>query len=150
MGSLWAVLHVIALLGLAGLQRRWTWTPILDLEAHLAGGLIFVLGSALFSWAMLSNTLFSSIARVQEDRGHRVCSTGPYRFVRHPGYVGAILQSTGIPLLLGSLWALIPGALASGLMVVRTFLEDRMLHAELEGYPEYAARVRHRLVPGIW
>lgn len=79
-----------------------------------------------------------------------MCTTGPYRFVRHPGYVGAIVQAFGAPLLLGSLWALIPGALAALLMIVRTALEDRMLRAELAGYAEYAQQVRFRLLPGIW
>ncbi len=109
-----------------------------------------MLGFAIFSWAMASNAFFSTVVRVLADRGHTVCSTGPYRFVRHPGYVGAIAQSFSAPLLLGSLWALIPAGLAALFLIVRTALEDRTLHAELDGYRGYAARVRYRLLPGVW
>ncbi len=77
-------------------------------------------------------------------------SAGPYRCVRHPGYVGAIGQSLGVPLLLGASWALVPGIIAAALMVLRTALEDRTLQHELAGYAEYARGVRYRLLPGIW
>jgi protein-S-isoprenylcysteine O-methyltransferase Ste14 len=149
-GGLWAVTYFIILLVVAGLDLRFGWTAALPLNTHLAGGLVFALGLALFSWAMIANAFFSTVARIQADRGQQVFSGGPYRAVRHPGYLGAILQSLGLPLLLGSLWALLPGLLAALLMVVRTALEDRMLQAELPGYPEYAQRVRYRLLPGIW
>jgi len=99
---------------------------------------------------VLSNAFFSTVVRVQSDRGHNVCSDGPYRFVRHPGYVGGIVQWLGVPLLLGSRWALLPGVLAAVLLVVRTALEDRTQRTALEGYADYAARVRYRLAPGIW
>lgn len=134
----------------AGLDRRFGWTGALPLGVWLAGAVAFVLGLALFGWAMVSNAYFSRIVRVQEERGHAVCTSGPYRFVRHPGYVGTILQNLGLPLLLGSLWALLPGGLLVLLMVVRTALEDRMLHEELPGYREYAQKVRYRLLPGLW
>ncbi len=87
---------------------------------------------------------------MQGERGHTVCTTGPYRFVRHPGYVGAILQSLAAPLVLGSLRALIPGAAAAALMVVRTALEDGTLRDELAGYEDCTAITHYRLVPGIW
>jgi len=109
-----------------------------------------VVGLGLTSWAMIANAYFSTAVRIQSERGHTVCSRGPYRFVRHPGYVGFILQSLSAPFLLGSIWALIPGILAAVLMVIRTALEDRTLQAELPGYPEYVQNVRYRLVPGIW
>jgi len=99
---------------------------------------------------MIANAYFSTAVRIQSDRGHTVCSTGPYRFVRHPGYVGYILQALGVPILLGSLWALIPGITAAVCMIMRTSLEDRMLQAELPGYQDYIQKVRYRLVPGIW
>lgn len=88
--------------------------------------------------------------RIQSDRGQTVCRSRPYRFVRHPGYVGFILQSLGTPLLLRSLWALLPGITAAALMIIRTSWEDRMLQAELPGHPDYVQEVRYRLVPGIW
>ena len=99
---------------------------------------------------MLTNAYFSTAVRIQTDRGQTVCRSGPYRFVRHPGYVGAILQSLGIPFLLGSWWALIPGLAAVVFIVIRTALEDRTLQYELVGYWDYAQEVRFRLVPGIW
>lgn len=99
---------------------------------------------------MITNAYFSTAARIQSDRGQTVCRDGPYRLVRHPGYAGTVLQSLGVGVLLGSVWALLPGIVAAGLMLPRTSLEDRMLQAELPGYAEYVREVRYRLVPGIW
>lgn len=149
-GGLWTVLYFVVVLVVAGLDERFGWTGQMALALQLAGTVAFVLGGALFSWAMISNAHFSTVARIDEDRGHRVCTTGPYRFVRHPGYVGAVVQSLAAPLLLGSFWALIPGVLAALLIIVRTRLEDRMLLEELDGYVAYSQQVRHRLVPGLW
>ncbi len=140
----------LATLIVAGLDRRLGWSPELALVVLTIGLGFLVLGSALFSWAMASNAFFSTLVRIQDDRGHMVVSTGPYRWVRHPGYVGWILMSIGMPLLFGSWWALLPGGLSAGLMAVRTALEDRMLQEELPGYKEYAQRVGYRLVPRVW
>jgi protein-S-isoprenylcysteine O-methyltransferase Ste14 len=107
-------------------------------------------GHALLVWSMVANAYFSLIVRIQADRSHQVVSSGPYRFVRHPGYLGSILFFLSTSLLLGSWWALIPGAAAALLIVIRTALEDRTLHAELPGYADYVERVRYRLLPGIW
>ena len=148
--GLWAVAYYILMLLVAGLDTRFGWTPSLALALYIAGGIVFVLGFAFFSWAMISNAYFAAVVRVQAERGQTVCTTGPYRFVRHPGYVGAIVQSLAAPLLLGSLWALIPGGVAALLMVTRTALEDQTLHQELDGYRDYAQQVRYRLLPGIW
>ncbi|MBL8055569.1 MAG: isoprenylcysteine carboxylmethyltransferase family protein [Anaerolineales bacterium] len=147
--GLWAVASIAGLV-VAGLDQRLAWTAPLPLGLHLAGGLGYTLGFALFSWAMAANAFFSTVVRVLADRGHTVCTTGPYRFVRHPGYVGAILQALAAPLLLGSLWGLVLGGLAAVLIVVRTALEDRTLRAELAGYADYARSVRFRLLPGVW
>ena len=149
-GGLWALVYFVLLLLVAGLDMRLGWTKSVSLTVHLAGAAAFVLGLALFSWAMVANAYFSTVVRIQEDRGHTVCTTGPYRFIRHPGYVGAILQSLATPLLLGSWWALLPGGLAAALMVVRTALEDKTLHEELPGYAEYTQQTRYRLLPGLW
>lgn len=149
-GGLGAAMHFIVLLAVAGSDVRFEWTGALPLAVYLIGAVVSILGFALFSWAMIENAYFASCVRIQAERGHAVCSTGPYRFVRHPGYVGFILQSSGLPLFLGSLWALVPGALAAVLMVVRTALEDRTLQDELTGYRDYAQEVRYRLLPGIW
>jgi protein-S-isoprenylcysteine O-methyltransferase Ste14 len=149
-GGLWSLAQFLALPLVAGLDVRFGWTRDLSAAWNLVGAVIFALGLGIFGWAMITNAYFSTVARIQSDRGQTVCSSGPYRFVRHPGYVGAILQSLGIPLLLGSWWALIPGVTAAVLMIVRTSLEDRMLQAELPGYRDFAQQVRFRLVPGIW
>jgi protein-S-isoprenylcysteine O-methyltransferase Ste14 len=134
----------------AGLDVRFGWTVQISLALQLAALAIVVLGFALVTWAMASNAFFSAIVRIQKDRGHTVATGGPYQYVRHPGYVGAIMFQLATPIMLGSLWALIPTGLSALLYVLRTALEDKTLHEELDGYREYAARVRYRLVPGIW
>jgi protein-S-isoprenylcysteine O-methyltransferase Ste14 len=146
----WAASLYLLLPLVAGLDERFGWSPDLSLGVHLLGWAGFALGLALFSWAMIANAYFSTVVREQDDRGHSVCTSGPYRAMRHPGYAGAVLQGLAAPLLLGSLWALVPGLLAGAMMVWRTALEDRLLQAELPGYADYARRVRHRLLPGIW
>jgi protein-S-isoprenylcysteine O-methyltransferase Ste14 len=108
------------------------------------------LGSALGNWAMLENRFFSGYVRIQTDRGHMVVSNGPYRSIRHPGYLGGIVTWLAAPLALGSLWALIPAGAVVVAYVIRTALEDRTLQAELDGYKEYARQTRYRLVPGVW
>jgi protein-S-isoprenylcysteine O-methyltransferase Ste14 len=149
-GGLWALVLCLILPLVAGLDARYGWTGELSAVWNLAGAVVLAAGLELGGWAMIANAYFSTAVRIQSDRGHTVCSSGPYRFVRHPGYVGFILQSVGTALLLGSLWALIRGLVAAILMVIRTGLEDRMLRAELPGYQEYAHQVRYRLVPGAW
>ncbi len=149
-GGLWGVMQSLVLPLVAGLDMRFGWTPPLSPAWHLAGVALFGAGLGLFGWAMITNAYFSTIVRIQSERGHAVCRTGPYRIVRHPGYDGVILQSIGAPLLLGSFWALLPGLAAAALIVARTVLEDRTLQAELAGYRDYAAEVRFRLIPGLW
>jgi protein-S-isoprenylcysteine O-methyltransferase Ste14 len=134
----------------AGLDERIGWSPRLSLVVHLVGLVLLVLGQGLFTWSMVSNKFFSTTVRIQVDREHAVASGGPYRYVRHPGYVGFVVSAFALPLALGSLWALIPAALTLCLFVVRTALEDRTLQAELPGYAEYAQQTRYRLVPGVW
>ena len=148
--GLWSLMQFALLPLVAGLDVRFGWTGPVDIAWHLAGVLLFAAGLALFGWAMIANAYFSTVARAQPERGQTVCREGPYRFVRHPGYAGAILQSIGSPLLLGSIWALLPAVAAGALMIARTWFEDRMLMAELPGYVGYARQVRRRLVPGIW
>lgn len=149
-GGLFGVMYFIVLLLVAGLDVRYGWTGQVDLWIHIIGTAGSLLGFSLFSWAMISNAYFSTVARIQDNRGQTVCTAGLYRYVRHPGYIAGILQSLSNPLLFGSIWSFLPGGLATILLVLRTLLEDRMLHKELEGYPEYAAEVRFRLLPGIW
>lgn len=134
----------------AGLDLRFAWSSPKPLAVHLIGMGLVALGYALFMWAMVSNAYFSEVVRIQEDRGHQVATDGPYRFVRHPGYSGAILSFLGSPLLLGSWWALIPTAIGIGGYVLRTALEDKTLQLELEGYQAYTEQVHYRLIPGVW
>ena len=114
------------------------------------GYVLLLTGMAGLTWAQAVNKFFEPSVRIQTDRGHRVIDTGPYAFIRHPGYALGFPFFLGIPLALGSLWGLIPATLMSAFLVVRTVLEDRTLRAELPGYREYAQRVRYRLVPGVW
>ncbi len=143
------VSSVVGLL-VAGLDARFAWTAPLPLRTHLIGAGGLVAGYALFTWAMTANRYFSTIVRIQTDRGHTVVDTGPYRAVRHPGYVGWTVTALAVPILLGSAWAIVPAVLGCVLMVVRTALEDLTLRRELPGYTDYARRVRYRLVPGVW
>jgi protein-S-isoprenylcysteine O-methyltransferase Ste14 len=134
----------------AGLDVRWEWTAQMPLALQIGALVIAALGYALGTWAMASNPFFSLVNRIQEDRGHAVATGGPYQFVRHPAYIGTIVFELATPILLGSLWALIPGGLIALFTIIRTALEDKMLHQGLLGYAEYAQRVRYRLLPGIW
>lgn len=134
----------------AGLDVRWGWSGEMATLWHLGAGVLFILGGALEMWAMRVNRFFSTDVRIQLDRGHVVCSSGPYSFVRHPGYLGMILMYAVSPIFLGSLWALIPGLIIAILFVVRTRLEDKTLQMKLPGYTAYADRVRFRLLPGVW
>jgi protein-S-isoprenylcysteine O-methyltransferase Ste14 len=148
--AIFIIIPTLGTLIVAGLDERFGWSPQLDWAIQVIALVFFALAQGLFSWAMASNKFFSGTVRIQEERGHAVASGGPYRYVRHPGYVGYIASWFATSLTLGSLWALIPAGLVMCLMVVRTALEDRTLQAELDGYPAYARRVRYRLLPGIW
>jgi protein-S-isoprenylcysteine O-methyltransferase Ste14 len=140
----------LAALLVTGLDKRNGWSAEYALAIQLAALIAVIVGYALWGWAMASNTFFSGLVRIQKERGHTVASGGPYRYVRHPGYVGLIVFSVGTPLALGSLWGLVPAGFAVLMTIVRTALEDRTLQEELPGYRDYAGRVRYRLLPGIW
>ena len=156
-GKSWdlAILSVVGLLTLAkhiiaGLDLRYGWTTQISPSIQFVMFVVSALCFTLMSWAMYTNAFFSMAVRHQEDRGHKVVSSGPYRFVRHPAYVGTFLFELASPIMLGSLWALIPGIVSAALFVLRTSLEDRTLLDELDGYRGYAAEVRHKLIPGLW
>jgi protein-S-isoprenylcysteine O-methyltransferase Ste14 len=138
------------MLFVAGLDKRFEWSPNLPLMLLITAFVITALGYSLSTWATLVNRFFSAVVRIQRDRGHTVVSSGPYRLIRHPAYAGTVVTSLATPLVLGSLWALIPAALAVCLLIIRTALEDRTLQEELEGYHDYATGVRYRLLPGVW
>ncbi len=150
LGGLWAAAEFLAIPLVAGLDMRFGWTGAIDAVWHLLGAIAFAAGLGLFGWAMVTNAYFSTAARIQRDRGQTVCRSGPYRFVRHPGYTGSILQSLGSPLVLGSAWALVPAVIAAAAVAARTWFEDRMLRAELPGYDAYAGEVSRRLMPLVW
>jgi len=134
----------------AGLDHRHGWSPMFPQWLVVLGFVLTSLGYAFAAWALAENRFFSSMVRIQTDRGHVVCDTGPYRIVRHPGYAGNILALPGIVLALGSVWTLIPAMVALFIAVIRTSLEDQILKEELPGYRDYARRVHHRLIPGIY
>ncbi len=150
--KVWAALSapvMIAIYLVAGLEARGGDSSLPG-TAWPLGLAIFIPGTALFTWSMVVNPFFEKTVRIQTDRGHRVIDTGPYAYVRHPGYLGFVGWILSAPLLLASAWAFVPALLTVVGLVIRTALEDRTLHAELPGYREYAARVRFRLIPGIW
>jgi protein-S-isoprenylcysteine O-methyltransferase Ste14 len=134
----------------AGLDTRFHWSDRMPRLAFIGGVVVAVLAAALVAWAMRSNRFFSAVVRIQKDRGHSVVTAGPYRFVRHPGYAGMSAFTLATPLILDSRWAFAPATATAAMTVLRTVLEDRTLHNELDGYANYARRVKYRLAPGIW
>jgi protein-S-isoprenylcysteine O-methyltransferase Ste14 len=134
----------------AGLDHRFGWTPVYPTWLNILGLFLIAIGYGIAVWALAENRFFSGVVRIQTERGHMVCATGPYRIVRHPGYAGNILPLPGIVLALSTVWTIIPVAVALIITVIRTSLEDRTLQNELPGYKDYAGRVRYRLIPGIF
>ncbi len=144
-------LLTISMYVIAGLDSgRYHWSPDFHWSLTVVGIILTITGQLLFLIAQKENKFFSSTARIQTDREHVVCETGLYRFVRHPAYLGSIVQSVGYPLLFGSLWSIIPIGLLIMLFITRTRLEDETLKKELKGYREYAYKTRYRLLPYVW
>lgn len=142
----WPGANVVAALD----YGRFHWSPTIPLPVQLIALIPFTLGLAFAAWAMVANKFFAKFVAIQTEREHVVITTGPYAYVRHPGYTGSILAFITLPIALGSLWALLPAAAGLSLFIVRTFLEDRTLQKGLEGYAEYAQKVPWRLIPHIW
>ena len=140
----------VFILAVAGVDRLFGWTVGFPPAAHYAALACILLGYGFSSWALIVNRFFSGTVRIQTERGHHVVTTGPYRFLRHPGYAGGLFGYVFIPVLLDSLWAFIPTVFLGMVMILRTALEDKTLQAELPGYAEYAQTTRYRLFPGIW
>jgi protein-S-isoprenylcysteine O-methyltransferase Ste14 len=134
----------------AGLDALFDWSPTFSLPVEILSLVIILAGYALGSYALIENRFFSGMVRIQTDRGHQVVSSGPYRWMRHPGYAGALLTYLATPLFLDSRWAFLPTVFITILLVIRTALEDRVLQDELAGYRDYVRRVRYRLLPGVW
>ncbi len=146
-----ASLVMLSHLVIAGLDvGRFHWSVAVPLSLRIVA--FFALSGCLIMWAiaMHTNRFFSSVIRIQQERGHYVIDTGPYRVVRHPGYAGILTLPLWSGVALGSWWSLVPAIFTSLIFIRRTYLEDRMLQAHLKGYREYAERVQYRLVPGLW
>ncbi|MFH1447072.1 MAG: isoprenylcysteine carboxylmethyltransferase family protein [Chloroflexota bacterium] len=144
-----AIFGITALI-VVGLDMRFGWSPKLPVMVQVTALVITVLGYFLTSWATVVNRFFSPVVRIQRERGHVVVTSGPYQYVRHPGYAGGIVSNLAMPLMLNSIWALVPAILAVCIFVARTALEDRTLQEELEDYSDYVVRVHYRLLPGVW
>ena len=129
---------------------RFRWTTNLHWSVYIIGYITHILAYFITGWSMWVNSFFSTMVRIQTERDHVVVHDGPYRFVRHPGYVGGILLAISSSLILGSVWALIPAGVVVFLLIIRTFLEDVTLQKELQGYSHYIEKVKYRLLPGIW
>jgi protein-S-isoprenylcysteine O-methyltransferase Ste14 len=135
----------------AGLDSgRFQWSPEFHWTIYVAGVVLMIIGQVIFLIARKENKYFSSIVRIQKERGHTVCDTGIYKIVRHPGYFGMTISLIAMPLITGSVWSMIPIVVAVILLFTRTYLEDETLKKELSGYSEYAQNTRQRLIPGIW
>ena len=133
--------------GLDAVRFRWSEVPMIVKTLGFIG---FIPAMVFAFWAMKENAYASNLVRIQKERGHTVCTTGPYRYVRHPMYVGVILFLLCFPIALGSFYTFIPAFLNTALFILRTSLEDKTLQEELPGYKEYAQEVRYRLFPGVW
>ncbi len=150
LGLLVALPAMLSIPVVAGLDDgRYGWSQMPWWGCAL-GYALLITGRVGLTWAESVNKYFEPYVRIQTDRGHHVIDTGPYAIIRHPGYAFGSLLFLGMPLALGSLWALIPALVFGLLLVVRTVLEDRTLQNELPDYKQYAERVRYRLVPGVW
>lgn len=140
----------VFILLIAGLDELFNWSPDLPLGLELVGLALVVAGYIFGSYAFIENAFFSGTVRLQPERGQTVVSSGPYAWVRHPGYLGSLIASLGMPLLLDSLWAFVPMIIFIFFFVLRTHLEDSFLKENLAGYSEYVDKVHYRLFPGIW
>ena len=150
LSPLMAVSMSFPLVIVAGLDHHFGWSPVFPIWFNILGFILIVLGYTFAGWALVENRFFSSVVRIQRDRGHMVCDSGPYRIVRHPGYAGNILALPGIVLALGSVWTIVPVIVALIIAVIRTALEDKTLQEELPGYRDYMRHVRYRLIPGAF
>ncbi|MFO8036578.1 MAG: isoprenylcysteine carboxylmethyltransferase family protein [Anaerolineales bacterium] len=134
----------------AGLDVRFGWSASFGFPVKIVSLVIFLVGYILASSALVANPFFSGVVRIQADRDHRVVTGGPYRWIRHPGYAGALFTYLATPFFLDALWTFVPVVLIVVVVVIRTRLEDNSLEDKLAGYPDYQNKVPYRLFPGIW
>lgn len=144
-------LLTVTMFTIAGLDSgRYHWSPDFHCIFYLLGIILTITGQLFFLFAQKQNKFFSSTVRIQTDREHVVCETGLYKIIRHPAYLGSIIQSAGFPLLFGSLWSIIPIIMLIILQITRTYLEDKTLMEELKGYLEYSQKTQYKIIPHIW
>lgn len=143
---LFFVMFIVSILDAA----RFSWRPTVPFLMMILGIFLYGLGQTILLWAKRTNRFFSSVVRIQHDRNQTVCTDGPYRFIRHPGYLGGLIFTIGTPLLLGSYWGLLPAVLSVIVLIWRTRLEDVTLRKELPGYTLYTTQVKKRLIPYLW
>jgi protein-S-isoprenylcysteine O-methyltransferase Ste14 len=148
-GRAWLALSILQLI-IVGLDQRFHWSDIVSPVWVVAGLVSYAIGWGLFTWAALVNPFFSPEVRIQSDRGQQVINEGPYAIVRHPGYAGNLLAMVASVAALNSLLSIIPAVIFLAVTFRVTAIEDPMLQDELPGYVDYAAKVRYRLVPGVW
>jgi protein-S-isoprenylcysteine O-methyltransferase Ste14 len=135
---------------MAGLDELFNWSPAFNTPVKIAALICILIGYVWGSYALIANRYFSGMVRLQSERGHTVISSGPYRWMRHPGYAGSILTYLAIPPFLDSAWTFIPAVILVTVLIIRTYLEDNFLQEQLTGYQQYSQQVRYRLIPGIW
>lgn len=150
LAGIMALFGPISMCIVAGLNIRYAWLPQMSFTIQIIGIVLAVLGSILTAWAMASNKFFYGVLRIVQEKGHSVCASGPYRYVRHPGYLGAIFFDLATPLILNSVWAFFPAVITVYAIFVRTSLEDKALQNGLDGFKNYAQQVRYRLLPSVW
>lgn len=147
---------IVGLLGpmilmiVAGLDHRFRWSSAIPLYGQIIAVVLVAIGYGLAVWAMAVNPFFSAVARIQKDRSQVVVTSGPYRYVRHPSYAGALIASLALPFMLEAMWTLVPALAIVLALIIRTALEDKMLMQELDGYSAYSTITPWRLIPAIW
>jgi protein-S-isoprenylcysteine O-methyltransferase Ste14 len=141
------VIILCALPGLDAVRFHWSTVPV---YFKVFGFILLLSACFIFFRTIKANPYLSSIVEVHEDREHKVATTGPYKYIRHPWYLGLIMWFFCVPLILGSLYSLIPAVVLTLLIVIRTFIEEKTLRESLPGYKEYLAEVKYRIIPYIW
>ena len=144
------IIPTILMYVFSGLDHRFNWTGDVNTNINIIGLVLIFSGSMIFTWSMVSNKFFSTMVILQTDRQHMVATKGPYKYVRHPGYVGYIIFTLATPIALGTFWGLVFSGITGILLIVRTALEDDTLKKELPGYVEYTENVKYRLIPLLW